>query len=129
MQTPTSLEQVANELKELRQVVSALNDKIDALISNSSHAAMATEHLHIYSSPEMHQGEPTILGSSITVRAIIEQSRVSGSVEEIFQAYPSLSPAQVYDALAYYYDHTVEIENYIRENQEALWRLTNHTST
>ena len=27
-----------------------------------------------------------------------------------------LTQAQVYDALAYYYDHTEEIERYVREN-------------
>lgn len=128
METTNSLERVAAELKELREVVSALKDQVSELTNSLARLTQPTEHPHIYSSPEMHQGEPTILGSSITVRTIIEQLRVSRSVEELFEAYPSLSPAQVYDALAYYYDHTAEIENYIRENQEALWRLTNHAS-
>ncbi len=129
MQTADSLEQVANELKELRQVVSVLNDKIDALISNSGRAAMATEHPHIYSSPEMHQGEPTIRGTAITVRTIVERMRLGDSIDEILEGYPSLNRAQVYDALSYYYDHTDEIDNYIRENEAALWRAMPHAST
>ncbi|MBI5653488.1 MAG: DUF433 domain-containing protein [Chloroflexi bacterium] len=77
----------------------------------------------------MHRGEPTIRNTAITVRTVVERTRLGDSVAEILAGLPILTAAQVHDALAYYHDHTVEIENYIRENQEALWRLANRVST
>ncbi len=129
MQTADPLEQVAAELRELRLIVSELKDKVDALTGNSSIAGLPTEHPHIYTSPEMHQGEPTIRGTAITVRTIVENFRVNSSIEDTLDVYPFLSRAQVYDALAYYYDHIEEIEDYIRENQEALQQKSNRAST
>jgi hypothetical protein len=40
-------------------------------------------------------------------------------VDETLAALPHLTPAQVYEALSYYYDHVDEIEQEIRENQLA----------
>jgi uncharacterized protein (DUF433 family) len=70
----------------------------------------------------MHRGEPTIQGSSITVRTIVERTRLGDTPEQIVEAYPVLTLAQIHAALGYYYDHPGEIEGYIQENREALWR-------
>jgi len=39
------------------------------------------------------------------------------SVDEILAGLPHVTPAQVYEALSYYYDHLEEIEREIQENQ------------
>lgn len=88
-----------------------------------------TDHPHIYTSPEMHRGEPTIRGSAISVRDIVERTRLGDSPERILQGYPHLSLAKIHDALSYYYDHVKEIEKYIRENEEAGWRALHRVST
>jgi uncharacterized protein (DUF433 family) len=116
--------QIVQELRELKEQVRALREKVDA-----AQAYVVTEHPHIYTSEKMHGGEPTIRGTAITVRTIVERTRLGDSAHEILNAYPILTLAQVYDALAYYHDHLAEIETYIRENQEALWRLANRVST
>lgn len=41
--------------------------------------------------------------------------REDSSVEEILRDSPHLSPAQIDDALSYYYDHQSEIEDELRE--------------
>ncbi|MBI4671668.1 MAG: DUF433 domain-containing protein [Chloroflexi bacterium] len=77
----------------------------------------------------MHRGEPTIRGSAISVRDIVERTRLGDSPERILQGYPHLSLAKIYDALSYYYDHMEEIEKHIRENEEAGWRALHRIST
>lgn len=124
METKSETQQVVNELYDLREEVRALREQLDA-----AQAYIVTEHPHIYTSQKMHNGEPTIRGTSLTVRTIVECTRIGESVAEILEGYPYLTRAQVHDALSYYYDHTAEIDQYIRENQEALWRLSNRAST
>ena len=119
----SEIQEIVRELREIKEQVRALREKVD-----TSQGYVVTEHPHIYTSEKMHRGEPTIRGTALTVRTIVEATRIGGSIDEILEAYPVLTRAQVYDALSYYYDHSEEIEKYIRENQEAMWRLTNRVS-
>ena len=68
-----------------------------------------TDHPHIVRIQGVSSGEPLIFGTRIMVRSLIEQYQLGSSIEELFWDYPHLSPAQVYDALAYYHDHQAEI--------------------
>ncbi|HOT90971.1 MAG TPA: DUF433 domain-containing protein [Anaerolineae bacterium] len=77
-------------------------------------------HPYIVRDSQMHQGEPTIRGSAVTMRAVIERTRLGDTPAQIIGAFPVLTLAQVHDALGYYYDHPDEIEGYIRENRETL---------
>jgi hypothetical protein len=45
-------------------------------------------------------------------------------VEEIVERYPHLRPADVHDALAYAYDHTLEIEADLANDDEEAARRT-----
>ncbi len=47
--------------------------------------------------------------------AIVQEYRRVSSVEEVLRDFPSLHPAEVHDALSYYYDHRTEIEQEIAE--------------
>lgn len=128
-----TMEQVTNELKRLSDNVADLRDELRRRENFASHKGnelveYPTDHPHIYTNPEMHNGQPTIRSSGITVRNIVESIRVGYTVEELLEAYP-LTRAQVHDALSYYYDHKDEIEKIIKQNEEALWQLTNRAST
>ena len=128
-----TMEQVTNELKRLSDNVADLRDELrrrEHFESRKENGIVEypTDHPHIYTNPEMHSGQPTIRGTGITVRNIVESVRVGYTVEELLEAYP-LTRAQVHDALSYYYDHKDEIEKIIKQNEEALWRLTNRAST
>ncbi|MBM3888630.1 MAG: DUF433 domain-containing protein [Verrucomicrobia bacterium] len=76
----------------------------------------ATEHPYIAKTAEVCGGEPTIKGTRIAVRLVAQRWRWGQSPEEIREAYPHLTLAQVFDALSYAEDHPAEIEQLIQED-------------
>ncbi len=77
----------------------------------------ATAHCHIVRNSEILSGEPIIKGTRTPVRAIVEMWRIGVSPEEIPQRLPHLALSQIFDALSYYLDHQVEINEYIERNR------------
>ncbi len=80
---------------------------------------MATRTLdqHIEVTPGIAGGKPRIAGHRITVQNIvIWHERIGKSVDEIAAEY-DLTLADVYAALAYYYDHRSEIDHDIGESK------------
>lgn len=65
---------------------------------------------HIVHAPEFLGGEPYIAGRSITVREVARAHAALGAgIDDLVDTF-GLSRAQVYAALAYYYDHAAEFE-------------------
>lgn len=114
-------ERVYDELEFIRRELASVKTQLAEIIQ-ASKSERTARHPHIFRSTQMHRGEPTIQGSSITVRTIVERTRLGDTPEQIVEAYPVLTLAQIHAALGYYYDHPGEIEGYIQENREALWR-------
>ena len=88
--------------------------------------AIGTLDEHIEVTPGVAGGKPRIAGHRITVHNIaIWHERMGKSADEIATEY-DLTLADVYAALAYYFDHREEIDRDIEESQgfvEALrWR-------
>lgn len=80
-------------------------------------AGQAAEgHPHITRRSDISGGEPIIRGTRIPVRHIVERIRAGQSVDDILAALPHLTAAQIYDALAYYYDHQDEIDALMEES-------------
>jgi uncharacterized protein (DUF433 family) len=75
-----------------------------------------TEYRHITQSPGICGGRPIIKGTRTPVKAIVGYYKLGFSVEEILEGLPHLTAAQVYEALSYYHDHTLEIEQDIQES-------------
>lgn len=121
-------ERIYTELGSIREEIFALRTQVAQLASQRKEE-QRTEHPHVVRRPEMHRNEPTIRGRSITVRAVVERTRLGETPEQIAEAYPILSLAQIHDALGYYYDHPVEIDTHIQANQEALWHMSQKAST
>lgn len=69
-----------------------------------------SEHLYIEKDPAKYEGKAVIKGTRIPAASIINHYRSGMSVEEILEGYPSISPAQLFDALSYYFDHKEEID-------------------
>lgn len=65
-------------------------------------------------------GRAVVGGTRIPVAIMLGCYRLSMTVEEIVQQYPSLRASDVHDALAYAYEHMAEIEADIAANEEAL---------
>ena len=109
------MERIYTELGSIREDLATVKAQI-ARIADRELRADATDHPHILRSPHMHRSEPTIRGTSITVRTLVQRARLGETPDQIVEAYPGLGLAQVFDALGYYHDHPVEIESYIQEN-------------
>ncbi|PKO22743.1 MAG: hypothetical protein CVU38_07890 [Chloroflexi bacterium HGW-Chloroflexi-1] len=75
------------------------------------------EHFYITRHPGISGGEPIIRGTRITVQRIVELVKAGESVQDILDALPHLTAAQVHDALSYYYDHQAEIDRLIEASQ------------
>jgi len=127
MSATIEAERIYAELGFIRQELAAVKQQLAQMVEATQKSEVAS-HPHIMKSSSQHHGEPTIHGSSIMVRTIIERTRLGDTPEQIVEAYPPLTLAQVYDALGYYYDHPGEIEGYIQENRDALWRMKQRAS-
>ena len=77
-----------------------------------------TEHPYVTKVEGICGGRPIIKGTRITVWLVANLFKQGCSPEEILTTYPHLTPAAVYDALSYYFDHKEEIRS--EEDFEAL---------
>ena len=78
---------------------------------------------HIAVTPGITGGKPRIAGRRITVENIvIWHDRLGRSADEIATEY-DLTLADVYAALAYYFDHREEVDDRMREGDAFVERL------
>ena len=83
-----------------------------------SEMAMKSLDQHIEITPGICSGKPRIAGHRITVAHIaIWHERMGKCADEIATEY-DLTLADVYAALAYYFDHREEIDQSIQESEE-----------
>jgi uncharacterized protein (DUF433 family) len=76
-----------------------------------------TLYQHIVVTPDVVGGKPRIAGRRITVQIIVIWHEHMGfSVDEIATQY-DLTLAEIYAALAYYYDHKPEIDQTMAEDE------------
>ena len=81
-------------------------------------ATVPTISEHIEITPGTCGGKPRIAGHRISVQNIvISHERMGLSPDEIVGAYPSITLADVYAALAYYHDHRDEIREDIERGE------------
>jgi uncharacterized protein (DUF433 family) len=76
-----------------------------------------TSSRYVTSNPEILGGEPIIIGTRTSIRAIVGLWRLGIMPEEILNHLPHLTLAQVFDALSFYLDNQTEINDYIEQNQ------------
>lgn len=76
------------------------------------------KHPYITRKKGVCSNKPIIAGTRIKVAQIaIEYERMGWTPDEIIQAHPHLTLAQVHDALSYYYENAEEINTDIRESE------------
>lgn len=74
-------------------------------------------------------GKPIIAGTRIRVQDIvIEYNQMGLNPDEIIQAHPHLTLAQIHDALSYYYDHAEEILSDIRKSEQLVEEMRRRRS-
>ncbi len=90
---------------------------------------MDTILAHVVATPGVAGGKPRIAGHRITVRDIaVWHERLGMNADEIATEY-ALSLADVYAALAYYFDHREEIDQAIRADEEFTAALRKRSPT
>jgi uncharacterized protein (DUF433 family) len=88
---------------------------------------MGTVSDHIEITPGVVGGKPRITGHRITVQdVVVWHERLGLSADEIATEY-GLSLADVYAALAYYYDHREQIDQAIRADEAFITELRKRT--
>jgi uncharacterized protein (DUF433 family) len=68
--------------------------------------------------PRILGGEPTLEGTRVPVRTIVEATRYASDLDDIVRGYPMLDRTAVETALTFYEQHRDEIDRYIVENQD-----------
>ena len=69
-------------------------------------------------------GQPRIVDTRLKVQLIaLEYDRLGWTPDQICDAHPGITLAQVHAAISYYYDHKEDIDRTIREDQEFAERL------
>jgi uncharacterized protein (DUF433 family) len=82
---------------------------------------------HVEITPDFAGGKPHIVGHRIKVRdVVIWHERMGKSADEICAEY-DLALADVYGALAYYFDHREEIDKDIQESDAFVQALREET--
>jgi len=129
MTVEVDAQKIYSELSQLREAVQSLRDKIE-FIEQQAHPSIRTEHPHIVRIEGVHGDRPTIRGTGESVQTIVEQTQLGRSPQQVVEDFDGvLTLAQVYDALSYYHEHEKEIEQYIAESREALWKGPQITSS
>ncbi len=75
-------------------------------------------HYHIITRRDICGGRPIIKGTRTSVDNIAGYYRLGLTPEEIKRELPHLSLAQVFDALAFYFDHKKEIDREMEHDLE-----------
>lgn len=73
----------------------------------------------IESNPDVCGGEPCIVRTRIPVWVLVQARRLGTSEADLLRAYPTLRAEDLANAWAYARSHKDEIEQQIRENEEA----------
>ncbi len=73
-------------------------------------ALAETKHLYIEKNKSVYEGKAVIKGTRVPVASIVNHYRSGMNIDEILDGYPNITPAQLFDALSYYFDHKDEID-------------------
>ena len=73
----------------------------------------------IESNPEVCGGEPCIVRTRVPVWVLVQARRLGTSEAELLRSYPTLRAEDLVNAWGYYRTHRDEIDEQIRENEEA----------
>ncbi len=78
----------------------------------------ATHHFHITMTKGVCGGSPAIKGTRISVGHIAGYYHMGLTPEEIRREVPHITLAQIFDALAYYFDHKSAIDRKVERDRE-----------
>lgn len=83
METTNEMQQVIQELKELREQVRTVEYKVNRMTEGHSHPIFETEHPHIIRVEGVQGGQPIVRGKGVTVQTIVALSKQNTSPEQL----------------------------------------------
>lgn len=75
----------------------------------------ATAYRYLTNLPGVRSGRTIIEGTRIGVHDVVGLIVNGASVDEVCRSFPGVTRSQVYECLAYYEDHRVEIDAFVAE--------------
>ena len=72
-------------------------------------------HPYVECKAGVQGGRPVIRGTRNLVSTLVVSYRAGASIEDLLADFPHLQPAQVHDALSYYYDHQEALDREIED--------------
>jgi uncharacterized protein (DUF433 family) len=92
---------------------------------STSSEPVETVHPHVERRDGVQGGRPVIKGTRFPVSSIVQNYRRGLSVDDILREFPHLTPAQVHDALSYYYDNQAQVDQEIKAlDNVTTWRTS-----
>jgi uncharacterized protein (DUF433 family) len=83
-----------------------------------------TEHPYVEINPKICKGSPVIKGTRVRIVDVaIEYEYMNRTPDEIINAHPHLRLEQIHDALSYYYENRVELDEKIKEDEQFIRKL------
>lgn len=83
-----------------------------------------TSHPYIVKNKDICNGSPIIEGTRTRVIDIVVEYELLGHTpDEIVRSHPYVSLHQIHDALSFYYENRVEIDEIIKQDRELITRL------
>jgi uncharacterized protein (DUF433 family) len=64
-------------------------------------------------------GTIRVTGSRVTLDSVVHQFKQGATAEQIQEDFPSLALRDIYTAIAYYLQHTQQVEEYLRGQAQA----------
>jgi uncharacterized protein (DUF433 family) len=87
-------------------------------------SAEQTLHRYIEKNPAICSGKAIIAGTRLKVTQIaIEYDRLGWTADQIVEAHPHLTLAEVHDALSYYYENRAALDEEIKAEETLVIRL------
>ena len=74
-----------------------------------------TNHPYIVCTEGIVGGRPRVKGTGLSVELLARFHKMGESPADMLEMYPNLTPAALYDALSYYYDHQQQFDEGIAE--------------
>lgn len=75
---------------------------------------------YVTRTPGILGGKPCVAGHRISVELIAERTALGDTPDDIARAYPTLTLAEIYGALAYYYENKAEIDASIADAERLI---------
>ena len=108
-----------NALQEAEKLLSTMTRAEKAQVLQWVARDLGDAFPGIDSIPGVSGGEPCIVRTRIPVWVLVQARRLGTSESELLHAYPTLRAEDLANAWAYARSHGEEIEQQIRENEEA----------